>query len=321
MKNVAIVRSSATSVGAPPYFKTGIIRRWAAAFWLWLLFFCVPRCSWFVRWSRPFFLWWATRHSRHIQHVTMANARRIYGPDISDQQCRDFAWRMTGSFYSFIADVGRAARLTPQEMRDRVSSVDGRDRYLATRALKRGAIIVTAHMGSFEVGLAALRDLEPRVHVVFRRDFADRFDTIRQIVRQRLGIIEHPVDEGLDLWIRLRDALLTDEVVVIQGDRVMPGQKGQRVPFLGNHILLPTGPIKLAQASGAPVIPIFSLRRPDGKVDIIIEDAIDPVSDNGDPMLRLAKVLERQVAAHADQWLVFQPAFCEDSAGIEDAAA
>jgi KDO2-lipid IV(A) lauroyltransferase len=305
----------------PPCVQTGIVRRWAAAFWLWLLFFCVPRCSWFVRWGRPFFRWWATRHSRHIQHVTMTNARRIYGADISDQQCRDFAWRVTENFYSFIADVGRAARWTPREMREQVASVEGRDRYLATRSLKRGAIIVTAHMGSFEVGLAALRELEPKVHVVFRRDLADRFDAIRQVVRRRLGVIEHPVDEGLDLWIRLRDALVADEVVVIQGDRVMPGQKGQRVPFLGHHIMLPTGPIKLAQASGAPVVPIFSLRRPDGKIDIVIEDAIDPASDDGDPMVRLAKVLETQVALHAEQWLVFQPAFCEDSPGSEDAAA
>ena len=35
----------------------------------------------------------------------------------------------------------------------------------------------------------------------------------------------------------------------MQADRVMPGQKGQAVPFFSGHTLLPTGPIKLAIAN------------------------------------------------------------------------
>jgi KDO2-lipid IV(A) lauroyltransferase len=199
-----------------------------------------------------------------------------------------------------------------------VTAVEGEDEYRAVRAAKRGAIVVTAHMGSFEVGLAALRQMEERVHVVFRRDQADRFDPIRRALRQRLGVIENPVDDGFGLWVRLRDALIANDVVVIQGDRVMPGQRGQRVPFLGSHVALPTGPVKLAQASGAPLIPIFALRQPDGKIRIRIEKAIEvaadahPIDGVHPAMLELAAVLEKQVREHPDQWLMLEPAFCED---------
>ena len=135
------------------------------------------------------------------------------------------------------------------------------------------------------------------------------------------SIMESPVDEaGWSIWVRLRDALRNDEIVVFQGDRVMPGQKGQPVPFLGGHLLLPTGPIKLAiAAGGAPIIPILTVRSPAGKVKLFVEDAIwvredDRPVDGIHPALRqMAAVLEKYVRAYPDQWFVLQEAFVEDA--------
>ena len=130
-------------------------------------------------------------------------------------------------------------------------------------------------MGSFEVAVAALRQKEPRVHIVFKRDQVSRFEQLRSALRRRLGVIEAPIDQGgVGMWVGLRDALRRDEIVVLQGDRVMPGQKGQRVPFLSGHLLLPTGPVKLAQASGAPIVPIFSTRTPEGNIRISVAEPI-----------------------------------------------
>jgi KDO2-lipid IV(A) lauroyltransferase len=315
VKDVAVHEASgalrASGTDEPSAVETSLRQR-AANFWLNNFFGACKYFPWLVRAGRPFFVWGATACSQQIQSATAANARRILGPDATDQHCQRFARAVTGHFYDFVADVGRAVRLTPEQMYARVSHVEGLDRYLAARAAKRGAIVVTAHMGSFEVGLAALRHYEQRVHVVFRRDPEDGFDQIRQQLRQRLGVIEAPVEDGWGVWLRLRDALMADEVVVVQGDRVMPGQKGQRVKLFDAHVELPTGPVKLAQASGAPLIPIFSLREPDGSIRIVIEEAIDVAPEGSDPMQRLAAVLEKHVRLRSEQWLRFEPAFCED---------
>jgi KDO2-lipid IV(A) lauroyltransferase len=177
--------------------------------------------------------------------------------------------------------------------------------------LKKGAIIATAHMGSFEAGAAAIVDREQAVHVVFKRDDT-RFEHVRTSLREKLGVSEAPVDEGWPLWLRLREALMRDEVVMVQADRVMPGQKGARVPFLHGHLLLPTGPIKLAIASGAPIIPVFAVRTPEHKIRIHVEPAVI-VTDNPDAsLLELARVLEKYVSAYPEQWLLFHRGFCED---------
>jgi KDO2-lipid IV(A) lauroyltransferase len=130
-----------------------------------------------------------------------------------------------------------------------------------------------------------------------------------------LGVVDLGVDEGGVVCVRLRDALRAAEVVAIQGDRVMPGQKGARMPVLGGHLALPTGPVKLAVASGAPIVPVFSVRTPGGKIRLFIEEAIEVNGDVDEALARLAAVIGRYVANYPEQWLVLHPAFEEDASG------
>jgi KDO2-lipid IV(A) lauroyltransferase len=155
--------------------------------------------------------------------------------------------------------------------------------------------------------------------VVYRHDERTHFETLRARLRRRLGVTEVAVDRGVGVWFGLREALGRDEAVMLQCDRVMPGQRGVPVAFMGGHILMPTGPEKLAAAAGAPVVPIFVTRRPDGRVRIRIGEplaATEPLSSGDTPgpmLLRLAAALEEQVRATPEQWLRLDPVWCEDA--------
>jgi KDO2-lipid IV(A) lauroyltransferase len=134
-------------------------------------------------------------------------------------------------------------------------------------------------------------------------------------LRAKLGVIEAPIDDGWTVWMRLRDALLNDDVVVLQGDRVMPGQKGTPVDVLGSEMLLPTGPVKLALATGAPIVPVLCVRTPGGKVRLWVEPAItvDAADAVDGAMEQLAAVIGKYVRAHGEQWLMLHPAWRDDA--------
>ena len=235
--------SDATAMNAVP-------RRRATEFWLTQLFRfagCAPRLLLWVR--RPVCLL-AYMVVPTMRRATLANARRVLGESSTNGQCRQLALDVINHFYLFCCDMGRAIRLSPEQLRARIEAIEGHERFLKARSSRRGVILVTAHMGSFETAMAALSAIEPRIHVVFRRDNIGEFERQRQALRSRLGIIEAALDEGFAIWPRLREAPLNNEAVLLQGDRVLPGQKGQVVPFLGGHVELPTGPVKLALASG-----------------------------------------------------------------------
>lgn len=295
------------------------VRDLAAAFWIAAFFFVAEHAPRFVAaFRRPlcrgvFFC------SRSIREGTLANARRVLGSGACRTEVDALARRTLNSFYLFCCDVGRSFGMSRGELLERVESAEGHANYLAARAAGKGVIVVTAHMGSFEVGMAALTDVEKKqIHVVFRRDRFARFERQRSALRARLGVAEAPVDEGWTVWVRLRDALLADSAVVLQGDRVMPGQKGEAVPFLEGTLRLPPGAVKLAIATGAPIVPIFSIRTSAGKVKLFIEPCIEvgpgrPGGRGPHPaLLQWAATLERYVRAHPEQWLLLQPALIED---------
>ena len=294
------------------------VRRLSANFWLEFMFFWTEHWPPFVRLTRGFFLWFAWRYAKAFRQNTVANARGILGGGADEARAESLALSMIRNFYLSVYELGVSVRLTRQQMQQRIDGVEGRENYMKARESGKGAIILTAHLGSFELGMAALVDLEKRIHVVFQRDAFPRFERLRARLRRQLGVAEAPVDEGWAIWVRLRDALLADEVVMIQGDRVMPGQMGAPVAFLGGRILMPTGPIKLALATGASIIPVFSIRTTTGRVRVVVESPITVSREDGPPdgqhpaMRSLASAIARQVRAHPEQWLMVEPVWYHD---------
>jgi KDO2-lipid IV(A) lauroyltransferase len=300
------------------------LRGAAASFWLAVLFLAAERAPGLLVLAKRPFCRVVYHCSPWVRRGTLANARRLL-PGAPPAQVTRLARRTLHSFYLFCCDVGRSLGRSREDLLARIESTRGHPHFAAARAAGRGVIVVTAHMGSFEVGMAALREVEKnRIHVVFRRDRSGRFERQRSALRARIGVEEAPVDEGWTVWVRLRDALLADEAVVLQGDRVMPGQRGEPVPFLGGTLLLPSGPIKLALATGAPIVPIFSVRTAAGKVRLFVEPPIDLSGHTAargardgarSALLEWAAVLERYVRAYPDQWLLLEPALVEDKPG------
>ncbi len=312
--------------GGPVRKAMSAALKWAnkasSDFWLSFFFWHAHRQPWFARGTKPFFQYFVWRYSEHLYGGTMANARHILGESSTHAEREKLARQIIDNFYDFVCDVGLALGQSRQQMVDRIDTVERRELFDAIRTTGatagKGAIVVTAHMGSFEVGAAALMQREKRLHVLFRRDALDMFEQIRSTLRKKVGVTEVPLDEGWTIWMRLRDALSRDEVVLIQGDRVMPGQKGQAVRFFDGHILLPTGPVRLALVSGSPIIPVFSVRMPNGKIRLFVEDAI-LVGDvpggvsTDDAMEKLGAVLEKYVRTYPEQWLENHPVWIEDA--------
>ena len=256
--------------------------------------------------------------SRQVSSSTRRNATRIFGRSLTEPEQRAFTRAVVASFFDFVIDVGRSSRETAERLRERIEHVEGEAEYRAARADRRGAVLVTAHMGSFEVGLAALKRVERRVHVVFKRDASGPFESMRARMRRTLGVLEAPIDDGLSTWMDLRDALLNDDVVVMQADRAMPGQRSEVVPFLHGHLRVPTGAVRLARMTGSPIVPVFTVRLRTGGFAVHLFPAINPGAGGtaaSDPsVVAVARSIESMVAKHPRQWLVLGAAFEEDAA-------
>jgi lauroyl/myristoyl acyltransferase len=250
-----------------------------------------------------------------LRRTLVENARLALGSEASEAEVNEVAFRMLAAMQRSISEVLLSQRFSAAELAGRVTRFSGQQGYQEARRAGRGMVIVSAHMGAFEPALAMLRKFESRVHVLFHRDPMPSFERARRRLRETLGVVEHPVAEGVQAWAGLQDALRADEVVVLHGDRTLPFQRGNRIPFLGaTDTMLPTGPVRLALACGAPIVPTFCHRLDDGlEVEMTEPIVCAAASLRADEVaahpaqLALVSAMERAIRRHPDQWLAFAP--------------
>lgn len=126
-----------------------------------------------------------------------------------------------------------------------------------------GAIILTAHMGSYDIGAHLFSETSHRRMVMVRAPEIDPETT--QFVESQLerGPDKLRVDfntKASDLALELLHAVQSGELVAIQGDRVTPGISSYPAKLFGKQTEIPAGPFALAMAAGVPIFPMFVVR-------------------------------------------------------------
>lgn len=274
---------------------------------------------WLSRAIRPLFVWatWLALPGR--RRSLRRTARIVLAPEATAHDCDRHGRRVLSNIQAFIADVATIDRRSVEEMAAPIDRMEGLEHLMRLLDARSPVILAGAHIGSFESSVAALRTVSRvPVHVVFSRDALRAFDRVRSRAREHLGIIEQPVERGLETWIALREALARGEVVAILADRVVPGQRGVVVPLLGFPAELPTGPLRLAAATAAPIVPTFALPRADGRTTLRFEPAIRVPDDGGTndpdhPALRtLVRSIECAIRTAPEHWLVVDGPWIHD---------
>ncbi len=149
----------------------------------------------------------------------------------------------------------------------------GDERLVTASREGRGAILLTAHVGNFELGGLFLAQLGLKVAVVYVPDPSPVVEMHRDDARKTLGVTGIPVDRSPFGFLPVLRALESNMCVAIQGDRDVSGT-GRAMPFFGKTASFPIGPFRIAQASGAPIFPVFVLQEDDGRYRTIVEEAI-----------------------------------------------
>jgi len=132
------------------------------------------------------------------------------------------------------------------------------------------------------------------------------------------------------IWTRIEERFLLERLVMTPGAEattlralrrrlehnglvsISVGDEGVRtveVPFLESRLRLATGPMTLALTSGAPLLPVFTVRGPSGGLRVEIETALtvppDPTRRRREAQIALAYAarLEPWVRRYPGQWL------------------
>ena len=155
--------------------------------------------------------------------------------------------------------------------------IEGEDNIRLALKKGRGAIILGAHFGSFEIlraGLATREGLPP-LNVLMFIDNAANTNQIFQMANEQ-GVRLIPLGRP-DSLLQAVECLQRGEMVGILGDRTLGKEKIVHVPFLGGHAAFPQAPWILASLSGAPVTLFFGAYQGENRYTILFEDFADAI--------------------------------------------
>lgn len=223
-------------------------------------------------------------------------------------------WRLTHSFSAVLLD-----RLYLRMRGGGGFSVDFPDTGKIKDALRcnKGVIILSAHIGNWEIAGRFFRRLGAPVSVVM---FENERPEIKELLARHSREGELPFEpvfsnDPLDTILRIRGNLAENGIIVMHGDRSMNG-KGIVRSFLGKDAVFPDTPYRIAAVTGAPIVSAFSLQNGPGSYRVIAMPHF--FVENTDKGIKTAcgryvRILEDVVQTCPWQWYNFFDFWKEDA--------
>jgi lauroyl/myristoyl acyltransferase len=272
-----------------------------------LPFYFYPVCNFFCTFFFFFFAAPARRAIVANLAVILPGSSRIMNHLRAFRTLSNFAWTLTeAAMY----------RINKEEFSYEIIGAE----WLEQLGAARGAIVLTAHMGNYDLGAALFAEKFHREIRVVRAPEPDR-QTAQHLSASLQQAAEGAVKvdyntAGALLSFDLLKALRDGEIVSIQGDRA-DGEVAQVAARLfETKARLPNGPFVLSFVAGVPIYPLFIARSGCRSYQIIVREPIQLRRESGTREQEIDKglgqwcvVLEEIIAEHWDQWFAFTPIF------------
>ena len=278
-------------------------------FWRRLAYLGAHRApAWFVRLAPPVI--------GAVIAIAAPQARRKIVQELERARGPVSAWRsaidVTHTFANFPSCLTEVLSSGSKNGQAPEVVVHGRPQLQALLALGRGVIFATAHTAGWEtMGPFLAREHALRVMMVMGRERDPSASELNDSSRRAQGGLDivHVGDNplaSLPLLRQLRDG----GVIAMQIDRVPDGMSARPVRLFGRPGAIPEGPLRLAQLTGAPIIPVFSRRTGHRRYAVHVREPV-MVSRHADEneitaaAQRLADALGDFVSAHPTDWFPF----------------
>lgn len=247
---------------------------------------------------------WLTIDKRHA-NIALENIANAYGKTLSKDELYLLRKKHFVQFARLAFDIPRVQRLKKSNINDFIS-VDGLANLKSAFKQGRGVMLITAHMGNWELMAVSVPLLIGMPLNVIARPLDYRpLGRLATEIRERTG---NRVLDKFDAGGTMRKLLAAKGNVGILLDQKASGGQAVDVPFFGRPALTNKVAALLALRYDPVVVPVFNWRMDDGRYKVVFVKPVrltrsgDASVDIIENTARFNKIMEKYVRMAPANW-------------------
>lgn len=229
-------------------------------------------------------------------------------PKISDDELSRLTIRLFRNYSKYLVDYGRFTNLNSNDLVEKIVYYDGKENLDTALAMKKGIILLTAHLGNWELGGIFFGSHGIKTNVITVQDKDSRIDDARKRYREKHNVNTITVGNSPFSTLEMIKALNNQEIVAMLIDRYYDGMERLTTNFFNRPTAFPRGPFVLSRLTGSPIIVAFVVKEHDEYKGIIERPTIvTDEKDEIDILKNVVEILEQYIILYPEQWYNFAP--------------
>lgn len=242
--------------------------------------------------------------ARKAVRVNMKRVTTYMGLKLDDAEVEQRVRKVFHGFGKYLVDFMSLSQLTPADV-DRLVDFEGREQLDLVRERKKGALLITAHQGNWELAGAVLVALGYPTTAVAQPMEQKKLNNLFNSYRRKRGINVVPL--GLMVVRQLLDVLSKNEFAALLADRDYT-PRNHPIEFFGAPASLPRGPAWISSHYKVPILPGFLLRQEDDRFKMKMYPILNAAGDQDEETLHrtIRDVLQDGISQDPTQWFIFE---------------
>ncbi len=185
---------------------------------------------------------------------------------------------------------------------------DGEDNLRNIVEQKKGGLLLSAHIGNWEIAGHLLKRLNTRINIVMfdneHQQIKDYLSTITGKRNVRVIVIRN---NDISHIYEITEAFRNNELVCMHSDRFIEGNKTLTTDFMGEKARFPLGPFVLAATFRVPVSFVFAMKESNYHYHFFASEGKDysllsKACRTQEMLNDFAGEMEKKVRQYPDQW-------------------
>lgn len=137
---------------------------------------------------------------------------------------------------------------------------DGEEYLRQITSQETGGLLINAHIGNWDIAGQLLDRLSTRTHVLMFDAERQNISSYLEKVMTEKNVHIIVIKDDMSHLNEIRQALSNKEIIAMNGDRYIEGNKVYNIEFLGQMAAFPAGPFSIAGKYDVPVTFAFAMK-------------------------------------------------------------